>query len=61
MESAGWLSKVIAVLFALLAVGQAQESTPGPVGKAPIEKQAQARLDLNGDPLPPGALARLGT
>jgi RNA polymerase sigma factor (sigma-70 family) len=62
-------SKIAAALFLTLglagslgwAVRWRQEREPTPAVSQPQADAEQPRTDLHGDPLPPGALARLGT
>ncbi len=48
-------------LLALLLPLLAFQEEPLPVGEKPKEEAAKSRLDLYGDPLPEGAVARMGT
>jgi WD40 repeat protein len=43
------------------AVGQRPDESPEPRDQQPAAKSEEQRADLHGDPLPDGALARLGT
>jgi hypothetical protein len=50
------------ILVVCLGLGQAAKgNAPEKDGKSKQEERPPTRLDLSGDPLPPGAISRLGT
>jgi RNA polymerase sigma factor (sigma-70 family) len=60
------LMLIVGVLTFALSAGTTPETQQGdpvspPPGQMPMQPEVAARLDRSGDPLPPGAIARLGT
>src|SRR5262245_19531022 len=53
-----WFLVAVAILFPFSHIARSQPATP-PTPK-PEPKAKQVRTDLFGDPLPPGALTRMG-